>query len=353
MPRGLGRSFDPEGLVVDPGSGNLIVSDEYGPSLYEFEPRRPPDPGVRAARQSRPAQADGVTRDYVSGRGKDGIRFGRQDNRGYKGLAVTPSGKRLVAVLQDPLVNEPSPDDGRDGRNVRVVVYDNNPASGSYARAIAQHVYQLEPQPDVQARIVAAGGSASATDPRQGRNIGLSAIVALSDQEFLVLERDNRGIGVDNPAGTGVIGTKRVYRIDIEGATDVTAMALPAGDLAGVTPVAKSAVLIDLAADTVLPRGKQPEKWEGLAMGPRLKDGSYLVLAGTDNDYSVTQDTSAVQHDVYVDFRGGSVQRDIDSPTTLDGAEVGPVPRGFALLPGVLHAYKVRAAASLGAFSRP
>ena len=32
----LGRSFDPEGLVINPRNGNLIVSDEYGPSIYEF-----------------------------------------------------------------------------------------------------------------------------------------------------------------------------------------------------------------------------------------------------------------------------------------------------------------------------
>ena len=32
----LGNSFDPEGLVVHPATGDLLVSDEYGPSLYEF-----------------------------------------------------------------------------------------------------------------------------------------------------------------------------------------------------------------------------------------------------------------------------------------------------------------------------
>lgn len=32
----LGNAFDPEGFVVNPKSGNLLVSDEYGPSLNEF-----------------------------------------------------------------------------------------------------------------------------------------------------------------------------------------------------------------------------------------------------------------------------------------------------------------------------
>src|SRR4029450_13003016 len=33
----LGRSFDPEGLVIDPRTGHFIVADEYGPSVYEFD----------------------------------------------------------------------------------------------------------------------------------------------------------------------------------------------------------------------------------------------------------------------------------------------------------------------------
>ena len=32
----LGNSLDPEGFVINPKNGNFIVSDEYGPSLYEF-----------------------------------------------------------------------------------------------------------------------------------------------------------------------------------------------------------------------------------------------------------------------------------------------------------------------------
>jgi hypothetical protein len=249
---------------------------------------------------------------------------------------------------------EPGPNNGRDGRNVRIVVFDNDPSSADYGRSIAQYAYQLESQADIAARIQAAGGSATATDPRQGRNIGLSAIVAINQHEFLVLERDNRGLGVDDPAGQSVVGSKRVYRIDLDGATDVSSLILPASDLAGagIVPVAKSEVFLDLAAASVLPNGKQAEKWEGLAIGPRLEDGSYLIVAGNDNDFSVTQDGTNKQFDVYVDFQGGSALRDIDRPTELNGVEVGPVPAGFTLIPGVLHAYKV-AESDLGGFVLP
>lgn len=32
----LGLAFDPEGVVVHPRTGHLLISDEYGPSLYEL-----------------------------------------------------------------------------------------------------------------------------------------------------------------------------------------------------------------------------------------------------------------------------------------------------------------------------
>ena len=341
----LGRSFDPEGLVIEPLTGRMLVADEYGPSLYLFSRSGVLLKVFETPDNLKPRLADGTTLDYVSDRGA--LRSGRQDNRGFEGLAISPNGLRLYAVLQDPLVNEPGPNNGRDGRNVRVVVFDNNPFSDNYGKGIAQHVYQLEPQAAIAARITAAGGVATANDPRQGRNIGLSAIVAINDHEFLVLERDNRGIGIDDPAGASVVGSKRVFKIDIDGATDVTNRVLPVGALpADIVPVTKSPdVFIDLAANSLLPNGKRVEKWEGLAIGPRLKrSGARVIITGNDNDYSVTQTGAGTQFDIFVDFAGNSVQRDLDQPTRLNGVEVGPVPSGFTLLPGTLHSYRAPAA---------
>jgi hypothetical protein len=342
----LGRSFDPEGLGIDPQTRHFIVSDEYGPAIYDFSRR-----GRLRRVFETPANLVpkvGATVDYVADRDHN-ASAGRQDNRGFEGVAITPDGKKLLAVLQDPLVNEPGPNNGRNGRNVRIVVFDNDRHSDTYGKSIAQYAYQLELQADVAARIVAAGGVATPTDPRQGRNIGLSSITAINDHEFFVLERDNRGIGVDDPAGATVVGSKRVFRIDVRGATDIANRVLPAdGNLAAavppIVPVAKSGLIIDLAAQSVLPNGKRAEKWEGLAIGPRLAHGARLILTGNDNDYSVTQNADGVQFDVYVDFNGNSVQRDLDRPTMLNGAVVGPVPAGFVLLPGVLHAYRASAA---------
>ena len=87
-----------------------------------------------------------------------------------------------------------------------------------------------------------------------------------------------------------------------------------------------------------------------------MADGSYLVLAGTDNDYSVTQNSSGTQFDVY--FKAGAspsrIQCDIGTFANCVAINPGggngtPVPAGFdysgyRLIPGVLHAYKASAA---------
>ena len=372
-PAVLGRSFDPEGLAIDPRTGRFLIADEYGPSVYEFS-RSGRLVGVFEVPPNLVPMPLGVL-DYVAGRDGGSSGSGRQDNRGYEGLAISPDGKRLYAVLQDPLLDEgprsnssdATDNDGRDGRNLRIIVFDNDWWSRTYRQSIAQYVYQLEPQALVRARIVADGGSASATDPRQGRNIGVSAIVALNEHEFLVLERDNRGIGVDNPAGRGpdgapippplgIVGSKRVYKIDIDGATDVSSVSLPDdGNLApGIVPVQKNdaAPFIDISRNTLLPRENQAEKWEGLTIGPRLFGGGHVIVIGNDNDYSVTQTGSGEQFDVYVDFEGNFARCVLDDanacevnplPGDLVVDNPVPLPGGYVLLPGLLHAYRASA----------
>src|SRR4029453_18498937 len=370
----LGRSFDPEGLVLQPRTGHFIVADEYGPSVYEFD-RQGRLKQVFVIPDNLIPKAGGVP-NYVAIRddctSPPPLCTGRQDNRGFEGLAISPDGTKVYAVLQDPLINEgphsasAADVNGRDGRNLRIVVFDSDPDSSTYLTSIAQYAYQLELQADVAARIAALKGISSPTDPRQGRNIGLSAITAINPHEFLGLERDNRGIGVDDPAGAGVVGSKRIYKIDIDGATKIATLELPdKGDLAaaGMVPGTKSLdVFIDLAGSTPLPNGRLAEKWEGMTIGPKLRNGGHLILAGNDNDYSVTQNANtSEQLDVYVDFGGNFARCVIDDPTrgeinpaaadmTIDNPV--PLPEGFFLLPGLLLAYKA-SKADLGKYVEP
>lgn len=317
----LGASFDPEGLAIGKG-GHFYVADEYGPSVFEFSSsgqfiRAFATPDNLVPRTSTDAL------DYVNGRPT--IVRGRQDNRGFEGISLNVSGDKLYAVMQDPLVNEGSSLDGRRSRNVRVVEYDVE--SGA---ATAQFVYRLEPIGALNAIDPSTADDFSAT--QQGRSIGLSAIHALSDTEFLVLERDNRGLGVEVTAAPL---HKRVYRISLAGASDVSAVSLAGGNElpAGVVAVSKVPELDILAALRAAGATDIPEKLEGLAIGPRLADGRHLVLIGSDNDYSVTQTGAGEQFEVCVNRATG--ERVSDVP--LDG----DCPAGLERIPGTLISFAV------------
>ena len=148
----LGRTFDPEGLVVDPRTGHFLVADEYGPSVYEFR-RNGRLIGVFETPVNLVPKLEGQV-DYFAGRVGSSSSTGRQDNRGFEGLAISPDGTKLYAVLQDPLINEgpraatdATDNDGRDGRNVRIVVYDNDPDSPTYRESIAQYATSSSRKP--------------------------------------------------------------------------------------------------------------------------------------------------------------------------------------------------------------
>ena len=308
----LGSSFDPEGIVITRG-GNLLVADEYGPSVYEFNRA-----GQLLRTFNTPANLlpkVGGTVDFIAA--PPTLTAGREPNRGFEGLAISPDGKFAYAVLQNGTIQDGWTASSR-GLYTRIVKFDMQTG-----QAVAQYAYQLD-------------------SAAQGR--GISSLVALGNDRFMVLERNNRGIGV----GATLAGAdKAVYEIDLTGAVDVTNINLPAtGSFVGA--VVKGPKVMGLDANTLAALGnKSPEKWEGLAVGPRLADGSYFVLAGTDNDYSVTQSGAGQQFDVYYRFSdadpfAGSIQCPIGAilgcVRTSNGAAV-TLGSDYRLLPGVLHGY--------------
>jgi len=313
----LGNSFDPEGLVVVPQTGNFLVSDEYGPSVLEFDRS-----GNLLRRFTAPANLVpkvGTTTDYAST--PPTLTAGREPNRGFEGLAISPDGKYAYAMLQNGAVTD-GWSGGNRGKYTRIVKYDIETGN-----AVAQYAYELD---------------------SSGQGRGISSIVALGGDRFLVLERNNRGVGV---GATFASADKNIFEINLSGASDVTGInlpttgALPSGYLAAV----KSAKLIDLDANTLAALGnKAPEKMEGFAVGPMLADGSYMLLMGTDNDYSVTQNVSGTQFDVYFRFSDSdpyatSIQCPIGSVSgcifTANNNAASNL-TGYALLPGVLQSYK-------------
>lgn len=244
--------IDSEGLAVAQ-DGSFWVSDEYGPHIVHFDPT-------------------GKTIERINpfGSGTGGRRIPlvfatRRANRGMEGLTLTPDGKTLVGMMQFPLYN-PSAAAISGSLVIRILTFDIATA------ATKQYVYLME-RANLQA---------------------VSEIAAITATTFLVIERDGE-YGTDANKSTLF---KRVYKIDLAGATDIsdptngtngrlfggktveelkTAAVLQTN---GIVAVSKSLVL-DLATDVtpVYPH----DKAEGLALlSPTL------LAISNDDDFGVT-----------------------------------------------------------------
>lgn len=239
--------LDPEGVRVGRG-GAVFVSDEFGPVVYEFDAkgkrvRSLPVPAHFQAPAPGKAPADELPPHATSG---------RQPNRGMEGLAISPDGAKLFGLVQNPLIQDGALNEKNERVGVNCRILEIELATGK----TREFVYRLD-----------------------APTHGACEILAVSDREFLVLERD--------PLGGAGAKCKKLFRIDLGGATDVGGVAaLPAGALPpAVTPVKK-----ELFLDLLSPRFKIagdgcPEKFEGLAFGPDLPDGRRLLLVTADNDF--------------------------------------------------------------------
>jgi DNA-binding beta-propeller fold protein YncE len=245
--------FDPEGVRLSNDGQHVYITDEYGPFVYQFQRQT----GKRTRVFALPVE---FAINYPSSEGEREIsnnRMGRVANKGMEGLAITPDGKTLVGIMQSPLAQ----DGGVDGRYTRIVCI--NIASG----AVTQHAYPL----------TNIGTEAKPKYPT------VSEIVAINDHEFLVDERDGKGLGDDSKAVY-----KKVYRINLAGAAVVNGMA---GD-AGLAPYAVTKTLFidvvqSLSAIGIAVRDI-PAKLEGMAFGQDVViDGvaRHTLYISNDNDF--------------------------------------------------------------------
>jgi hypothetical protein len=239
--------LDPEGLVVL-DDGTFWVSDEYGPYLQHH------DSTGRLIERIGPG---------AHPRALPAVFTRRRPNRGMEGLALLPDGRTLVGIMQSSLDN---PDAGvrSTSRVTRLVLMDTG--SGR-----TREILYLQEAP----------------------GMSNSAVCALTDTELVVIEHD--ALFPDDEHEPARL--KRIFRIDLRGATDVNdpenrpqGLLLPGGRTLeqcteaelrehGIRPAAKR-MLVDLLA-----LGYPHDKPEGLAL---LGDRTLAVI--NDDDFGIVGD---------------------------------------------------------------
>ena len=241
-------SPDPEGLAFDAHRQQLFWSSEGE--------RRVTDTGVRMLDPwIRIAGLDGSYRgesEMPPSLRMSAHQKGPRRNKALEGLTVTPSGQFVWAGMEEPGYTDGPPPSAYTGALTRITKFDVTTRS-----AVAQYAYPLDP-------ITAPGGESN----------GLSDLVAVGEETFLVLERSH-----------GDYNVARIYQAEI-GAADDTLGRESLSD-GTVAPMTKTLVA-DLPK---LPGVPTLDNLEGITLGPKLADGRRLIMLVSDNNFSLLQVT--------------------------------------------------------------
>lgn len=235
--------LDPEGIRVGNDGFSVFISDEYGPYLYQFDRTT----GVRIRAFKLPDELAAKNLSPVGDTEISGNTVGRVANKGMEGLAITPDGRTLVGVMQAPLEQDTN-------KVIRIVTVDVRTG------ATSQYAYQL------------TTGS------------GVSEILAINNHEFLLGERDGKGLGDGS-----IAKVKQLYRIDLAGAQNIAGKS---GDLSALA-VPKT-LFLDIVAKLIaigIPADKIPAKIEGIAFGQDVTVNGvnrHTLFVANDNDFTAT-----------------------------------------------------------------
>jgi hypothetical protein len=245
--------LDSESIRLSNDGEHVFVTDEYGPYIDQFDRQS----GRRERTFTLPPEFAITHLSPVGATEISGNTAGRVANKGMEGLAITPDGKTLLGAMQSPLIQ----DGGTNGQYLRLV------SIAIDTGAIEQFAYPLT-------------NIGSATSPKYPT---VSEITAINDHEFLVDERDGKGLGDDSKASF-----KQLFRIDISNAQDVSG-------IAGESNLAPHAIgktlflnLVDQLTGHGFAVGDIPAKLEGITFGPDVVVngvGKHTLFVSNDNDF--------------------------------------------------------------------
>lgn len=303
-------SLDAEAIARLP-DGSVFIGDEYGPYIYRFSAAGQLLSAIRPPAAVIPMRNGAVN--FSSNNPSPGASkptpedpdSGRQNNQGLEGIALTPGGKLLVAVVQSA-ARQDGGDSGATRRYTRALVYDVSDAAAP--KLVREHVVPLPVFKDAQGKTKVAAQS---------------ELVALSDTLFLLLCRDSNN-------GYGMKGDNSLYRrvelLDLGNATniadtdfDAAKAVAPKGELDPTVAPATLTSFIDLNDNAQLnrfglhqgppnDRNNLSEKWESMSLVPALDPQhpqDFFLFIGNDNDF-VTQDGFQVGA-AYKDSSGADV----------------------------------------------
>jgi hypothetical protein len=224
-----GGEIDGEGIAITNG-GEIFVASEYGPSIHRF------------SLDGRMLAKPPVPQKFLVGPKGEG-----QENAAFEGLTLSPGGPSMFAITQEPLSSDGEDPEGR--KRIRLLRYENRGTNGYGYQPSKEYFYLSEP------------------------NRAVGDIAAISENDLLILEHDNR-----------------IYRVSLAGAENVSGEQNLSKS--GLEPIEKEP-LVNVNA-CPLGDDSQPANYEGLALGPALPDGSQTLILQSDDGFESSRTTRMV-----------------------------------------------------------
>ena len=251
-------SLDPEGIALSPKRTVYISSEGassqgIAPFIREFD--------LQTGKQQ---QSLVIPERYLPNDStkEEQPPRGIQNNLGFESLtfelgslaAASGDPFRLFTATESALFQDSLPPDSEQPTRIRLMQY----LIGNIARpmVVTEHAYLLDPT------------------PKGANNNGLT--------DLLTVDTGGHFLGLERTYGLLGVGAK-IYQLAMGAATDTSGIPTLKGDLSRINVVKKKLVL-DLST-----LGIYLDNLEGMALGPRLPDGTQSLLLVSDDNFSNSQ----------------------------------------------------------------